>query len=198
MSTLDQLSHHAAVHSLASQLTIADLGDGQLAQGVMVLQDQYCLWSSLSQQNTASLYRLACTALVPASQGPSIGKRLASATASLRYSLNACNTHKHCISIQRFCACFFLVPLPLPASLQHFICVTHAAQPIWLTWLYPLIAAVCKTTVSIPTIPLLTTSIPSVYISTVFILNVPAPPKVTIRLGAWKQGHRRAVYLTGC
>ena len=120
MSALDQLSHHAAVHSLASQLTIADLGDGQLAQGVMVLQDQYCLWSSLSQQNTASLYRLACTALVPASQGPSIGKRLASATASLRYSLNTCNTHKELhfhttllclfLSYASSLACFFTLP----------------------------------------------------------------------------------------
>jgi hypothetical protein len=74
----------AAVHSIATQLTIADLGDGQTAQGVMMLQDQYCLWSSLSQQDTASLYRLAATTLVHASQGPSIGKRLASATSKIR------------------------------------------------------------------------------------------------------------------
>lgn len=74
----------AAVHSLASQLTVNDVGDGQMVQGVMMLHDHYCLWSSLSQQDTVSLYRLAATALVPAAQGPSIGKRLTSATSSLR------------------------------------------------------------------------------------------------------------------
>ena len=76
--------HCAAVHSLASQLTIADLGDGQTAQGVMILHDHYCLWSSLLQPDTAALYRLAATAVVPAAQGPSIGKRLASATSKIR------------------------------------------------------------------------------------------------------------------
>ncbi|KAL3141811.1 hypothetical protein ABBQ32_004485 [Trebouxia sp. C0010 RCD-2024] len=73
-----------AVHSLASQLTVTDMGGGQMVQGVMLLHGHHCLWCSLCQQDTVSLYRLAATALVPASQGPSIGKRLATATSALR------------------------------------------------------------------------------------------------------------------
>ena len=82
----------AAVHSLACQLTIADLGNGQMVQGVMILQDQYCLWSSLSQQDTATFYRLASITLVPVMQGPSIGRRLATATAALRSVVSHANS----------------------------------------------------------------------------------------------------------
>ena len=83
----------AAVHSLASQLTVADLGDGQSVQGVMLLQDHYCLWSSLCQQDTVSLYRLAACSLVPAAQAPSLAKRLVTATALRQVSFLPAAVH---------------------------------------------------------------------------------------------------------
>lgn len=91
----------AAVHGLASHLTVTDLGDSCMVQAVMVLHDHYCLWSSLARQDTVSLYRFAVSTLVPASQGPSMGKRLASATSSLRLS--------HCIEPQLLFAVSTLV-----------------------------------------------------------------------------------------
>lgn len=55
------------------------LGPGQTVQGVMLLHEQYCLWSSLHQRDTSALYQLVTTAMLPAAKRPSIGKRSAGA-----------------------------------------------------------------------------------------------------------------------
>ena len=71
----------AGLQALMARLLIAQIGSAVPVQGALLLQEHWCLASTLSRADTFALHQLAASALLPAVQSatqPSLNKRLTS------------------------------------------------------------------------------------------------------------------------
>ncbi len=71
----------AGVQALVSRLLVTQVGGAVPVQAALLMQEQWCLWSSLERADTAALMRLASLTLLPAAHAaeqPSLGSRITS------------------------------------------------------------------------------------------------------------------------